>query len=481
MDKKEKKQGRPVGWKMVMVLFAVLAAVTTAVWVFGKRQDITKSEEAQKFMKELEDDAVQGLFISMYPVDNYDVNDFLFYRGIRTICFSQPLNSGKNLVKLLQQSLKKEHALEAVYIGIKWQKKNEGWEEKLLKMIQENPEIRFHLIIEYPCVEAIADMTEDEQKKLFAWYEKTAELFTPTEECKNMILFLPEAETWLSGNPANYTENGEPNKETAKYVLGQIICMDSYALNLENVDEKLLAIKDLLEENEKIKEPDSEYTFVFFGDSVIGNFTDSMSIPGVVSGIGQVKTINCGYGGLAASKMSEGSYGIIGMVEAFLQGRYEEFDEDKAIKTGIPEFYEIQSQVKEDKLVFLFSLGINDYLTGNPLEEFEKGIKDAVNRLREVYPQSEIVLMTPNFIKYGEGGTEKINGYNMEQLVETVMLLSEELDTRYIDIYHETGFHSGNHQKYISDLVHPNVLGRYEIGKLVCAYLAQWYPAVSEG
>lgn len=475
MEKQKKKQKTHVGlW--VVVLFVMLLAGAAAVWKIYQKNDIVKSEKAQLVMEALEDEEVEALFISMYPIGSYDVEDFLTYRGFHTISFSEPLESGKILLKFLEQSLEEEHSLQAVYIGITQQEKETGWEEKLLEVIRQNSEIRFHLIIEYPYIGEFAKLSQEEQEKLFAWYEKMAELFTPTKECQNMIVYLPEAETWLSGNPANYEENGTPNKEVAKYVLGQIICIDSYALNLENVDTKLLTIKRLLAENEKIKELDPEYTFVFFGDSVIGNFTDSMSIPGVVSGVGQVRTVNCGYGGLAASKMSEESYGIIDMTDALLEGQYEEFGEDKAIRTGITKFYEILPEIKQDKLVFFLSLGINDYLSGNPLEAFEQGVKDAVNRLREGYPQSEIVLMTPSFIAYGEGGTEKINGYSMEQLAESVMLLSEELDTKYIDIYHETGFNMKNHETYISDMVHPNVLGRYEIGNIICQHLAQWYP-----
>lgn len=475
MEKQKKKQKRHVGlW--VVVLFVMLLAGAAAAWTVHQKSDIVKSEEAQLVMEALEDEGVEALFISMYPIDSYDVEDFLTYRGFHTICFSEPLESGKILLRFLEQSLEEEHSLQAVYIGITQQEKETGWEEKLLEVIRKNPEIRFHLIIEYPYIGEFAKLSQEEQEKLLAWYEKMAELFTPTKECQNMIVYLPEAEAWLSGNPANYEENGELNKAAAKHSMLEMTCVDYYELNVDNVMQKISIIQETADALDNRKVIDPEYTFVFFGDSVIGNFTDSMSIPGVVSGVGQVRTVNCGYGGLAASKMSEESYGIIDMADALLEGRYEEFGEDKAIRTGIPRFYEILPQIKQDKLVFFLSLGINDYLSGNPLEAFEQGIKDAVSRLREGYPQSEIVLMTPSFIAYGEGGTEKINGYSMEQLAKSVKLLSEELDTKYIDIYHETGFNIKNHETYISDMVHPNVLGRYEIGNIICQHLAQWYP-----
>lgn len=473
MKQKEKKWFKPAAG---IVLSVCILAVIYGIWTKQQESDIVKSQEAQCVMQNLQEEEVEALFISMYPLDSYDADDFLYYRGYRTTFFSKPLESGKNLLKFLKQSLEEQHSLKAVYIGVTQQDKDDGWEEKLLKVVEQNPEIRFHIIIEYPYIEELAQMSQSEQERLFAWYEKMADLFTPDIRCQNKIVFLPQAEMWLTGNPANYLENGQLNKDAARYSMMEMACVDYYALNTANAAQKISVIKEMIAGLDSRKAINSEYTFVFFGDSVIGNYQDSMSIPGVVSGIGQAAAINCGYGGLAASKVSEESYGITDMITAFLEGQYEQFEDDKAIKKGIPQFYEMQSEIKEDKLVFLLSLGINDYMTGYDIDAFVKGMEDAVNMLRQAYPKSEIVLMTPNFIARNEYGTMEINGYTMEALTERIILLSEQLQTKCIDVFHESGFGQKNHETYIADLVHPNALGRYKIGEIVCEHLAQWYP-----
>ena len=287
------------------------------------------------------------------------------------------------------------------------------------------------------------------------------------------------------GNRENYLKNGSPNEAVAEFVLGQIICMDRFNVNDKNVHAKIKAIEDIIEKDIELSNAKNEYTYVFFGDSVIGNFTDSMSIPGVVNGLTGGTVINCGYGGMAAAKREGNNYGIVDVVDAFLSNDYTLFAEEKGAQTvieGITNFHDKHTKVKKDKLVFFLSLGLNDYMSGCPLEangeddiySFEGAIKTAVTKLRTAYPESEIILMSPNYLGLFNGGTDEINGNTLKDFIKLLEKMNFELDTLYIDVYDESGITEENEKDFISDHVHPNEYGRYDIGNLVYKYLKKW-------
>ena len=478
---------------ILVVEVVVLITLTVAYGKENKGTDIRKSRQVQSVLAEIENEGVKGLFFSMFSLENYDVNDFLTYRGIDTVMLEEELASGDEVLDFLELTLKQEQSLEAVYIGLSLDDMAANgfaqmftdvcdWDDALLEIVKANPQIYFHLILEYPSVYDLAKLPELKRARLLKWYDDMAELFTPQEEYQNVVLFLPGAENWLSENQANYFENGEPNRDAASFATRMMICGYTYVLNESNVQEKLKKIEELVDETGKYQLQDEEYTYVFFGDSVIGNYTDSMSIPGVVQGFTKANVINCGYGGLPATKRNENSLGLTDIVDAFLVGEYEGFEEDKPVKTGIPAFHEQLSEINQEKLTFFISIGLNDYMTGDPLKgegkqditSFVGAVEYVVARLREAYPACEIALMTPNFLGLFENGTEKHNGYVLEDLVDAVLELSEDLDVKCIDVFHGLAINAENKETYLADMCHPNELGRFEIGKLVYEHLIKW-------
>lgn len=504
---KETKKRTWLFWVVGLLIFLVAAGLLFLVLTkekIGKRTDIAGSAEVQSALLEVNNEEVKGIFFSMFPLDSYDVNDFLTYRGIQTIMLEKQLKSGEEVLDVLELTLAEDQTLEAVYIGLSMdgseamEKVAWGglaqigmdmclWDEELLEIVKAHPEIRFHIILEYSSIYEVAELSPLKRTGLYKWYYDMAELFTPQGEYQNMVLFLPEAESWLVANKANYLENGEPNQDAAGFALGQMICKDSYTLTKRNRYEKLAKIEAMVDEAKELPQLDSTYTYVFFGDSVIGNYTNSMSIPEIVGGYTGARTINCGYGGLSATKKDENDFGISGIIDAFLSGEYEHFEDDKPVKTGIPAFYNTLSEINTEKLVFFISMGLNDYMSGCPLQSqvpedittFKGGMEYAVARLKAAYPDSEIVLMTPNFLGLCEDGTQDLNGYVLEDLVDTVLALSRELKVKCIDVFHGLDINPTNKLTYLADMCHPNELGRFEIGRLVFRHLAQWQQEAS--
>lgn len=488
------KKGNGRILKIIIFFLLVVVLVLGSLWgisIYKEKQHEKKLEQARL---QLQSDEVQGLFCAMFPLDTYDADDFAFYKGINTIMLEEPLRSGEELVSYVESVLLQHQYLQEIYIGLSKPMEEldeetlkerelayiEPWEYDLQALIAQFSEIEFKLILEYPSANALASFTESEKELLFDWYEFVADLFS--NGMPHVKAYMPGAEAWALGNRANYLKNGAPNEAVAEFVLGQIICMDRFVLDSKNVDDKVDALDEAIENDLLLSNEKNEYTYVFFGDSVIGNFQDSMSIPGVVEGFAGGTVINCGYGGMAAAKRDGGNYGITDIVDAFLSGQYEHLEDDKAAKEGIRIFHDKQTKVDEEKIVFVLSLGLNDYMSGCALEaksaddeySFEGAIKIAVNKLREAYPESKIILMSPNYLGLFEGGTEEINGQTLEDFIKLLEKMNFELDTLYIDVYDESGITEENEEEFLSDHVHPNEYGRYDIGTLVYQYIKKW-------
>ena len=496
--------------KLLGVGIVAVAVVVLIVVFMGRilpekaewKEDPVRQAQVETTLSELNNQEVKGLLFSMYPLDTYDVSDILTYRGINTIMLPTQLNSGKELVQFLKQALKEKHSLEAVYVGVSMEEITAlqggsvqaglvhmfadvfSWDDELLEIIKLYPEIRFHIMVEYPQITELYKKNIIERARQLKWYSDLTVLFSPQEACPNMILFLPEAEEWLVTNQANYLENGQPNYEAAKYVLGQMTCNDKYSVNLETRFQKLAGINNIIKGCEEVKTIDSEYTFVFFGDSVIGNYTDSLSIPGVVSGYTDARIFNCGYGGLSAAKKGADDIGFADIVDAFLTGEYVHYEEGKPVKEGTKAFHAALDQIDTEKLVFFISLGLNDYMSSCDLEgavpediaTFKGAMEYGILRLQEAYPDSEVILLTPNYLGMFENGTEVHNGHVFKEFVDTVIVLGEELDLKCIDVFHESGIDGETGKVLLADWVHPSVYGRFEVGKLIAGYLCDWYP-----
>ena len=479
---------------IVLAIIVLIVVGLKAVSVYKEKQHAKKLEEARM---QLQSDEVQGLFCAMFPLEPYDADDFAFYKGINTVMLDVPLRSGEEMVSYVESVLSQHQYLQEIYIGLSKPMDElddetlkeremayiEPWEYDLQALISQFTEIEFKLILEYPSAKALSVYTERELELLFDWYEFVADIFS--YGMNHVNVYMPGAETWALGNRMNYTKNGAPNEAVAKFVLGQIMCMDRFLLDGKNVDDKIEAIEEAIENDLELSNEKNEYTYVFFGDSVIGNFRDSMSIPGVVNGLAGGTVINCGYGGMAAAKRDGNNYGIVDVVDAFLSGDYSPFAEEAGAVTvieGITKFYDKQTKVNEEKIVFFLSLGLNDYMSGCQLDakdesdiySFEGGIKVAVQKLREVYPEGKVILLSPNYLGLFNNGTDEINGNTLENFIKKLERINFELDTRYIDVYDESGITEENEEDFLSDHVHPNEYGRYDIGTLVYEYIKKW-------
>ncbi len=443
----------------------------------------TTDQELLQFMKKAEEQEVDALFLATYPVENFDMDILQEYKGIKTELLPKALEDGTALFEVVEKILDKEQHLTTLFLGISPDKedKSNDWEEALLELGKANPQITFEIMLAFPKISEWAAMETDKVQEQLDWYAYVCDLYSHYDKLENVHVFMPGCEEWLIWNESNYEENGGLTKEAALEFI-KVVCCDYGCIVVPNtIQDKCTKLFGLVE---AYQETDWEYgtktdeTYVFLGDSVIGNYTGSMSIPGVVSYMTGAETINCGYGGLAAASAVDAA-GLADVVDCLLNretDRSVEALENENVQQGILQFWEKDIASEEANLAFFLSFGINDYATGRPIYNAQMdeqcyigAVANAVQRLQKAYPNAKIILMTPNFIELFDYGTKKngTQGAVFQDYIDALKKFADENSLPVIDIYEKLGITKENMDIYLADGCHPNYYGRFKIGEIV--------------
>ena len=480
---------------IILIAFVVIASGVIHIY-FDKR---AKEKYVEEVLVSTVSNDVNAIYLSMYPIDTVEDTAMRIGRLDVVAKVSDLAPDTNTLVDALEKALNTYPNMRTAYIGLNMEKTkgsflgisipsgediNTDAFQKLVALAQMYPETKFEVVFAYPSMEYLLSERDDETPRFLQWYQQAAEFFVQYTDVSNLHVFLPGSEEWLICNTSNYLDAYNLNEEIATLLCWKVLCDYNYQLTTDNVNSCVENLKKLVEQYEYEKsQRQSEYTYVFFGDSVIGNYFDTTSIPGVVAYLTGAQSINCGFGGLSATKV-EDNVAISGVVDAFLEGRYEYIPEGIIARDGIIEFHATKENIDQKKLVFFISIGLNDYMSGKELLGTSKGdvytytgaIEYVVQQLRTAYPSCEVVLMTPNFISYYDNGTELHNGYTLIDYVEVIEQLSYDLNVKCIDIYRESGINADTEAILTADGCHPNEAGRYKIGTLISKYLAKWFP-----
>lgn len=460
----------------------------------------TKTPIVEKFVENIGASGADSMLLSMYPVRTY--NEEILYTQMLTVAemLDVPLDNGMQLVAVLETILDQPHTLNKVFLGIHtegiWDKRTQplnlsyqseileegySWEGALAELAKRNPEITFEVVLYYPSINSLTAMDPEMVEGMIDWYGYVAEQLCDQKKLPNLHLFMPGCEEWLICNEDNYQDAVNLTAEVADELERLIFCQYHYMVTKDNVKEKSEKLRQLVQEYQTKQMPANQegYTYVFLGDSVIGNYSGSLSIPGIVSYMTGADTINCGYGGLAATKRTPDSAGLQDVIDKLLAtGADRNVDDigNENAKRGIKQFWNAGFEKETDRLAFFLYFGINDYMCGYPVynkdmnEACYKGaLQEAVEALQEVYPNAEIILMTPNLIARGDFGAlpNSEEGAPYVEYVRAVRDLGQEKGFKVIDIYESFTFTTEEIPQYLEDLCHPNYQFRFEIGEKV--------------
>lgn len=450
----------------IAVGIALAVILAGAIFLFIHYQKI------QKDFRSMENEVWDSLFLSMYPVDAYEEEDFYYYRGLQILPAEYSIPNGKVMRWYMKHAVECNEEISTVYLGIDPERTAK---EDIVILIQENPQIRFEILIAHPKMDYWLDKSRTQCDKALETYQIFAE----------WVIGLPNAgtyfygdEEWLVCNEGNYTDTFTTNKEVSLFLMCNSDYLHSYMLTQDNVAAEMQNMRNLIEKYREtgVAYPEcGDYDIVFLGDSIIGNYTDSMSVPEVVKTLTGAGVYNCGYGGRSAALGKKDDLSMDMIAQAIIEEDIKGIPADTQVYAGLEAFFKREETDK--KLMFVINYGLNDFFNGYPVQgsdaydhySYTGALRAGVTALKKAYPEAEILLMTPNFTVYYDYGeaVQSAKGGTLKEYAEAVISLGEELDVKVLDNFHELPINRDNFEEYLSDGCHLNERGRFLLGSRI--------------
>ncbi len=461
-----------IGSVVLLVLGIFLASrIARVLWYPATAQRQAAIEDLQK-------EYYSCFKLSLLPTQNFSEGDIEFFTGMPTKEVDYCFYNLRDVQDYLEEVYSTQEEVREIYLyldpveisdqyGHIARLYGKAYTEQLLSVISKQPDTFFGFVIPNYSAEYWSLLSDKQVQEA----EKCIEDFLHlTELCENVKVYYMGFEEWLIGNPANYVDDRMHNREVHAFLIAQMLWREEYVLTSENVKERFALTEQIVQKKGSIKEIDlTEYDLVFFGDSVIGNYTDSLSIPGIVKGLTGAYIYNLGNGGSMATDDEKYPLHFGSMVERFLSGSIQDLEEC-TFKAGVEDYRADSHEGR--KLCFVINYGLNDFFRSvpvdnpeNPLDAGSYGgaLRKGIGKLREAYPEAVFVLSGPNLITEYENGTRVSGelGGVLTEYVEIARSIAREYGAVYVDTYYEAGYTLENAGIYLADGYHPNHRGRY--------------------
>lgn len=431
----------------------------------------------------LSEETYSAVLLSMHSTANFREEDFLHYRGLDTLVAAHALLNTEEFSEYLDRILKSGNAVSDIYLcpdpDLLWKaagQNNRSWKKSLKRdfcsYLDSCPDITFSVLLPYPYIGYWLEMDAD---RLDATLDLYHSLINELAAYPNTRIFFPGSQDWLTINPGNYADTFfDTNVFITESMLLHVFCDGDYAITPENEKDYWHNLRETIrrEQASPTRHADlSNWCLVFFGDSVLGNYPGSFSIPGFVTGLSDAATFNFAVSGTSASNSRNGNRPDFPCaVDDFLaknttpSGDGTQFTPENASETDLA----------GKKLCFLISYGFNDYFDGAPVENprdpydihsFKGGLRTCISRLQEAFPHAAYILMTPTHTSAFHYGTDSNNEYGdrFSDYINAVREIAEETGSFLIDNYSGSVITEENLDSYLADGIHPNETGRLAI------------------
>jgi len=471
------------------VRFAILVIALSAllfggiIWITRSHSRYTIPQEDQALLSETDYDSI---FFANYPIDLFEQADFSTYCGLNTLKIDTRLQSGSEISSYLSAAFASDNPLSDVFIGIdpeilmptEGTRMIRSW---MLPYITRHPKVSFHFLLPCPSLAYWVEKTEAEVAEVLTDY---TDFITAVSSFPNVSVYFMGAEHWLIANPANYVNDKTVNASTSLKMLLFTFCDRTHIINSDNLPNYFAPLQEMIsaERTSPGVYPDlSSRDIVFFGDSIIGNDPGSFSVPGVVNGLSGARTYNCAQGGIPATTAPESAGSFLSHVDCFLSQDPSVESEGKLFQASLLSF--LQEEHSTQKLCFVLNYGLNDYFGGYPVENvndpldiatYTGALRTGIRSLKTVYPDADIIVMTPNYISVYDYGTTQLNETSgiLTDYVNAALRVAAEENVHCLDNYTGLGINRENVDTYVADGIHLNETGRFLLGEHIIQFIS---------
>ncbi len=487
-----KSQSRRSGKKMIFISAILFVLVLIAVLMFVLLSGSTQyRRQKETDLERLSAAEYNSIFCSLYSIENFAEEDFLTYRGFHTVKLDTTLRSTADVSEYLEAAFASGNTIENIYLGLDpvqiWnssRKNTEKWtasiNEDILFHASAHPEVTFEVLLPAPSLEYWINLDAKELEETLTLYRT---LISSLSSSGNITTYFMGGEHWLIANPANYTDVQTTNEVISQKLMLFTFCDHEFQVNAENASAALETLRSQIvrEHSSPTEYPDlSSWDVVFFGDSIIGNYTGSFSVPGVTAGLSGAKTYNCAQGGTPACVDPDCALSFPSSVDYFIAQKADGIPGDGPFRASMEEY--LQEDHTGKKLCFVLNFGLNDYFGGHPVDNAENtydtatyagALRVGISKLQSAYPDALILLMTPTFTVYFNNGTESLSekGGILTEYVEAALQVAEETNVICMNNYDDLGINENTADTYLADGCHLNETGRFLLAEHVIAQI----------
>lgn len=408
----------------------------------------------------LQQESYQGVFFSMCAPEAFPEDIYPTYMGYDAVGCSHRIASFSDLSDYLKTAFSSDNEVTHVFLMLDplllWDSSlhrdaqfSASLEEKLLAYVDTYAGAEFTVIFSAP---SLAYWQSHVDGDLDTYCNVIRVLAAPLSARENVTLYFPGQEEWLISNPAAYDTPRELNAVAARSTMLLIL---SGAMQYRDTEDynSLDHFSALVQQavSSPATYPDlSDYDLVFFGDSVMGNYKNFASIPGVIGALTGAKIHNLAVGGSSATRSNGENASFNEVIENLLS----------TSSLSLPD---------DDKLCFVINYGLNDYFEGYPLEKYCDGLENGIRTLRDAYPNAHILVISSNYILSFEKGTapKGDEGNVLADYVTAAEEIAAAEGVDFLNINEILQWNADNAAKYLADSIHPNEEGRWLFGVAV--------------
>lgn len=453
------------------IMLTIIATIFFLLYLFPKNLRVD--------YQRLSDEVYDTVFLSMYPIDNYAEDTYTYWRGMDTIVTTHEFADLFTLKRYLHKITDSGNPVTTIYLGVLPEKLDAT---ELTALLLSYPHIRFEVILPYPSLDYWLSLSEKQCDRLLQSYR---DFIPPLLNHGTISPYFFGGAEWLIANPMNYADSFLATAEASELLMLHSDQNHNYVLTAATQPSPTASIDTLAAliaeaRMNPANYPDlSDWNIVFFGDSVIGNYTNTTSIPNAVGGITGATVYNMGHGGGHITESGE-NYSLPDIVSAFIQKDLSLLPEDNQVSIGMESYFQ---DAPDGQLCFVINYGLNDYFSGVPISSedpydiytFTGAARSSLKRLQEAYPDAHILINTPNFTTYFKNGTEPhYESYVMIDYINILKDIASEMNVELLDIYFDSGINANNIYSFSTDGCHPNESGRFLISQKIALKLADF-------
>lgn len=229
---------------------------------------------------------------------------------------------------------------------------------------------------------------------------------------------------------------------------------------------------------------------VCFGDSIIGNYRDTIGknegVPSFISRFTGAICLNLALGGTTATPVNKSDDVICfeNVVDAIVDNDWTAIEAYAPTQTSVPYLSQMIVDAKainwSDVNAIVISYGTNDWNGNADINAYKASLKTGIENLMAIAPNAIVCICTP-CIRFFSDGTDSdtkknVNGKTIPDFANAVKEIARELHLLFVDNYSGLGVNDINSEQFFDSAVtgekiHPNASGRELIAKQICGVI----------